>query len=276
MVRERTANDRKNNLCFLTSHLTSHLQTFPKRVGTRKRDREPRLVSYLLQQAFGFHITGPDWHLQSHDVLEVPQEVGGVCVGFHYIHKGVVSRQQAGDDRKLSPVVLLHQLEQRDREKRFKMMLLQHKKLTRPWFHSWSSARLSPAGSGWRCNCVTSIQKKFHQCGTFPHWIIRGLTQIVTPFPKTSTSGLDPRGNLHNPPHRLCYSKTITPQGFPLVRTWCYSAWEIPGGNICDDNPDFPLFYMCGLILFGFFQSKKYILYLEHAEDLLLQRRPHL
>lgn len=81
-------------------------------------------MSYLLQQAFGFHITGPHRHLQRHDVLEVPQEVGGICVGFHDIHKGGVAWQQAGYDCKLPPVVLLHQLEPNGGDEKIKLMLL--------------------------------------------------------------------------------------------------------------------------------------------------------
>lgn len=68
------------------------------------------MVFYLLQNAPGPHVVGPDGHLHGQDILEVPHEVGRIRVGPNDVHKCVVSRQQAGDDGKLAPVVLLHEL----------------------------------------------------------------------------------------------------------------------------------------------------------------------
>ena len=74
---------------------------------------QPHLILYLLQHALGLRVISPNRHFQRQDILKFPEEVGGICVGLNYIHKGVVAWQQAGDHGELAPVVLLHELQHR-------------------------------------------------------------------------------------------------------------------------------------------------------------------
>lgn len=68
--------------------------------------------SYLLQHAFGLQVIGPNRHFQGHNILQVPQEVGSIRVRLNNIHKSVIAWHQAGDHRKLAPVILLQHLKQ--------------------------------------------------------------------------------------------------------------------------------------------------------------------
>lgn len=90
-----------NSRCFQTSHLLEG-QLWP----------DSFKPVYLLQHAFGSGVIGSDWHFQSQNVLQVPQEVGCICVRLHNVYEGVVSWQKAGDHHKLSPIIFLHELEQ--------------------------------------------------------------------------------------------------------------------------------------------------------------------
>lgn len=134
-------------------------------------------------------------------------------------------------------------------------------------FYYWSTSQMPPAGSGGR-NKYLIIQKTFHQRGSFQCSIIDGLTQIITVPPKPWPLWEFAQSNTQI----VQDNNTIgisTYQDMVLINTrdprWQRLLQQLRFPTTLHKWLDFvQIFFL------------RFFFYLEHAEDLLLQRRPHL